>query len=175
MSRAACSSPTWRAHRRVSSSATSSSGSGRSGVMTPFLGHLHRSGTGAGGLTEAQARKKLGRRVSVLRQDFAGNDRAQTGREAKGFVKVMAGPRGRIVGASIVGPQAGEQIAFWALAISQGLSLSGRGPDRATLSDTGRSGKKGRHLSLCRSRKEPYGARRDRVSQALGVKRVGHG
>ena len=27
-------------------------------------------------------------------------------------------------GASIVGPQAGEQIAFWALAISQGLSLS---------------------------------------------------
>jgi pyruvate/2-oxoglutarate dehydrogenase complex dihydrolipoamide dehydrogenase (E3) component len=76
------------------------------------------------GLTEAQARKKLGRRVSVLRQDFAGNDRAQTGREAKGFVKVMAGPRGRIVGASIVGPQAGEQIAFWALAISQGLTLS---------------------------------------------------
>ena len=76
------------------------------------------------GLTEAQARAKLGRRVSVLRQDFAGNDRAQTGREARGFVKVMAGPRGRIVGASIVGPQAGEQIAFWALAISQGLSLS---------------------------------------------------
>ena len=36
----------------------------------------------------------------------------------------MAGPRGRILGASIVGAHAGEQIAFWALAISQGLKLS---------------------------------------------------
>ena len=35
------------------------------------------------GLTEAQARAKFGRRVSVLRQDFAGNDRARLGAKAR--------------------------------------------------------------------------------------------
>lgn len=76
------------------------------------------------GLTEAQARERFGKRVTVLRHDFAANDRAQASRETQGFVKIMAGRRGRILGVSIVGPQAGEQIALWSLAISQGLKLS---------------------------------------------------
>ncbi|MBK8770425.1 MAG: FAD-dependent oxidoreductase [Rhizobiales bacterium] len=76
------------------------------------------------GLTEAQARERHGRRVTVLRHEFAQNDRAQTSRHARGMVKIVTGRGGRILGASIVGQQAGEQIALWALAIAQGLGVS---------------------------------------------------
>lgn len=75
------------------------------------------------GLTEAQARQTFGARVRVLRADLAGNDRALAEGKASGFVKVMA-VAGRPVGATIVGPNAGELIAFWALAISQRTKLS---------------------------------------------------
>jgi pyruvate/2-oxoglutarate dehydrogenase complex dihydrolipoamide dehydrogenase (E3) component len=75
------------------------------------------------GLTEAEARAAHGDRLSVVRADFAHNDRAIAGGKAKGLVKVMV-VKGRPVGASIVGPQAGELIGFWALAISARLKLS---------------------------------------------------
>ena len=75
------------------------------------------------GLTEAQARQTYGARVVVLRASLAANDRAVTEGKATGFVKVMA-IAGRPVGATIVGPQAGELIAFWALAIAQRSKLS---------------------------------------------------
>ena len=61
------------------------------------------------GLTEAEARAEFGGRVRVLRADFAANDRARTDLKAKGLLKVMV-VRGRPVGASIAGPQAGELI-----------------------------------------------------------------
>jgi pyruvate/2-oxoglutarate dehydrogenase complex dihydrolipoamide dehydrogenase (E3) component len=76
------------------------------------------------GLTEADARKTLGDDVKVLRWHFAENDRAQAEGKTKGLIKVMVGKRGRILGASIVGPQAGELIAAWVLAVSQGLKIS---------------------------------------------------
>ncbi len=69
------------------------------------------------GLTEAEARAEFGGRVTVLRGDFSGNDRARTELKAKGLLKVMV-VRGRPIGASIAGPQAGELIGFWALAIA---------------------------------------------------------
>ena len=75
------------------------------------------------GLTEAQARQTYGARAVVLRSDFDENDRALAERKDKGFVKVIA-VSGRPVGATIVGPQAGELIAFWALAIAQRTKLS---------------------------------------------------
>lgn len=75
------------------------------------------------GLTEAEARKTHGDALTVVRADLAHNDRAIADHKARGFIKVMV-VRGRPVGASIVGPQAGELIGFWALAISSGLKMS---------------------------------------------------
>jgi pyruvate/2-oxoglutarate dehydrogenase complex dihydrolipoamide dehydrogenase (E3) component len=76
-----------------------------------------------GDLTEAQARHEYGGALTVLRQDFHHNDRAVTEGIAKGLLKVMV-VRGRPVGASIAGPQAGELIALWTLAISAKLKIS---------------------------------------------------
>lgn len=75
------------------------------------------------GLTEAAAREIYGARLRILRADLGDNDRAITESKALGFVKVMA-VAGRPVGATIVGAQAGELIAFWALAIAQRTRLS---------------------------------------------------
>jgi pyruvate/2-oxoglutarate dehydrogenase complex dihydrolipoamide dehydrogenase (E3) component len=74
------------------------------------------------GLTEAEARAAHAE-VEVVRADFEGNDRARALRETEGFCKVMVGRRGRILGATIVGPQAGELIGVWALAIASGLKI----------------------------------------------------
>ncbi|PWK55879.1 dihydrolipoyl dehydrogenase family protein [Roseicyclus mahoneyensis] len=75
------------------------------------------------GLTEAEARKKHGDRLFVARADFAHNDRAIATGQAQGFAKVMV-VKGRPVGATIVGPQAGELIQIWALAIANRLKMS---------------------------------------------------
>ena len=69
------------------------------------------------GLTETEARQRYGDRLTVLRVEFGGNDRALAELKAKGLVKVMV-VKGRPVGVSIAGPQAGELIGFWALAIT---------------------------------------------------------
>jgi len=75
------------------------------------------------GLTEAEARAAHGEALTVVRADFAHNDRAQAEGKATGLIKVML-VRGRPVGASIAGPQAGELIGLWALAISSRLKMS---------------------------------------------------
>jgi pyruvate/2-oxoglutarate dehydrogenase complex dihydrolipoamide dehydrogenase (E3) component len=75
------------------------------------------------GLTEAEARKQYGDRLFVARADFAHNDRAIATGQASGFAKVMV-VKGRPVGATIVGPQAGELIQIWALAIANRLKMS---------------------------------------------------
>jgi pyruvate/2-oxoglutarate dehydrogenase complex dihydrolipoamide dehydrogenase (E3) component len=74
------------------------------------------------GLTEAQARAR-GKRVRILRRGFHDNDRAQTERQTRGHIKVLADAKGRILGATIVGAQAGELITTWTLAVAQGLNL----------------------------------------------------
>ena len=74
------------------------------------------------GLTEAQAREKHGAALTVLRQDFHHNDRAVAEARANGLLKLMV-VNGRPVGASIVGPQAGELIGLWALAISAKVKI----------------------------------------------------
>ncbi|MGL6209637.1 MAG: dihydrolipoyl dehydrogenase family protein, partial [Paracoccaceae bacterium] len=75
------------------------------------------------GLTEAEARKTHGAALTVARADLHHNDRAQAEGKAAGFIKVMI-VKGRPVGVTIVGPQAGELIALWALALSSRLKMS---------------------------------------------------
>ncbi|MEQ6201800.1 FAD-dependent oxidoreductase [Sulfitobacter sp. HNIBRBA2951] len=75
------------------------------------------------GLTEAQAREQHGKRLEVVRFHYTHNDRAIAERKTKGFIKVMV-VRGRPVGASIVGYQAGELINLWALALANKMKMS---------------------------------------------------
>ncbi len=75
------------------------------------------------GLTEAEARKVHGDALSVLRAEFAHNDRAQAEGKPAGLVKLMV-VKGRPVGVSIVGTQAGELIGLWSLALSARIKLS---------------------------------------------------
>lgn len=75
------------------------------------------------GLTEAQARKAYGEGIDVLKAIFKDNDRARTERETEGLIKVVVGKRGKILGAGIAGPRAGELIQPWVLAMEQGLKI----------------------------------------------------
>lgn len=77
------------------------------------------------GLTQAQAEKQFGKtRIRVLRWDFKENDRAQTERATAGFIKAIVRENGAILGAGIVGAQAGELIQPWVLAMSAKLKIS---------------------------------------------------
>jgi pyruvate/2-oxoglutarate dehydrogenase complex dihydrolipoamide dehydrogenase (E3) component len=75
------------------------------------------------GLTKAEARKKHGASMEVARFDYHHNDRAIAERKTKGQIKVMV-VRGRPVGASIVGHQAGEHMNFWSLVLANNLKMS---------------------------------------------------
>ncbi len=76
------------------------------------------------GLSEAQAREKYGEKLTVARFEYAHNDRAIATRQTKGLIKVMV-VKGRPVGASIAGHQAGELIATWSLAIANNMKMAG--------------------------------------------------
>ena len=75
------------------------------------------------GLTEAEARARHGEAIRLARWSFHDNDRAQAEREAEGLIKVVADRRGRVLGAGIVGPSAGELLLTWSLAIAKKASL----------------------------------------------------
>jgi len=74
------------------------------------------------GLTEADARQRHGT-IRILRWPFYNNDRAQTERDTRGHMKVVTTGRGKILGATIVGAQAGDIISVWSLAIDRGLNI----------------------------------------------------
>jgi len=74
------------------------------------------------GLTEAAAREAHGAALEVVRFEYHHNDRAIAERETTGLIKVMV-VKGRPVGASIVGHQAGELISLWSLVIANGLKM----------------------------------------------------
>ncbi|WP_055087199.1 dihydrolipoyl dehydrogenase family protein [Jannaschia donghaensis] len=74
------------------------------------------------GLTEAQARAKHGSALEVLRFEYDENDRAIAEGKTDGLIKVMV-VKGRPIGASIVGSQAGELIGLWALVIANRLKI----------------------------------------------------
>ena len=75
------------------------------------------------GLTEVEARARGGK-LAIYRWPFHDNDRAAAEHSTDGMIKVVCDGRGRIVGAGIVGPNAGELIHVWSLALSQRLKIS---------------------------------------------------
>ncbi len=75
------------------------------------------------GLSEEQALKD-GEKIRVLRWPLAENDRAQAERKTAGMVKVVTAKNGRILGATIVAPNAGDLLQPWILAVSQKLKIS---------------------------------------------------
>jgi pyruvate/2-oxoglutarate dehydrogenase complex dihydrolipoamide dehydrogenase (E3) component len=75
------------------------------------------------GETEAEARSRH-MKINVLRWHLAENDRAQATRETEGQIKVITDMHSRILGCTIVAPNAGELILPWVLAKSRGLKLS---------------------------------------------------
>jgi pyruvate/2-oxoglutarate dehydrogenase complex dihydrolipoamide dehydrogenase (E3) component len=74
------------------------------------------------GLTEAEAREQ-GRNVHVYRHSFQQDDRALVDEEGRGLVKIIADGRGRVLGAHILGPRAGELIHEFVLAMRHGISV----------------------------------------------------
>ena len=74
------------------------------------------------GLTEDQARR-AGHAVRILRWPYHENDRARIERASDGHIKVVTNRRGRILGATIVGRDAGELISIFTLAITQRLNI----------------------------------------------------
>jgi pyruvate/2-oxoglutarate dehydrogenase complex dihydrolipoamide dehydrogenase (E3) component len=74
------------------------------------------------GITEDQARK-AGKPIRILRWPFHENDRARIERAAAGHIKIVATPRGRILGTTIVGRDAGDLISIFTLAIAQGINI----------------------------------------------------
>ncbi|MFT4788650.1 MAG: pyruvate/2-oxoglutarate dehydrogenase complex dihydrolipoamide dehydrogenase (E3) component [Paraglaciecola sp.] len=76
------------------------------------------------GLNETSAKQK-GIEVEVTRYDIGGLDRALTDDHARGFVKVLTQPgKDKILGATIVGANAGELLAEFVLAMKHGLGLN---------------------------------------------------
>jgi pyruvate/2-oxoglutarate dehydrogenase complex dihydrolipoamide dehydrogenase (E3) component len=74
------------------------------------------------GLSEAEARARNDK-FQVLRWPYHENDRAQAERTTEGHIKVITARNGRILGATIVGHNAGELIAAWSLAVGQRLNI----------------------------------------------------
>jgi len=74
------------------------------------------------GLGEKAARERHGR-IRILRWAFSENDRARIERAEDGFAKVITTKRGRILGATIVGANAGELILPWGLALRRRLRI----------------------------------------------------
>jgi len=68
----------------------------------PELAHI--------GLTEEEARERYGDRVQVYRWSYGDTDRGRTDRTEQGLAKYLVGPRGRLVGAHILGERAGDII-----------------------------------------------------------------
>jgi pyruvate/2-oxoglutarate dehydrogenase complex dihydrolipoamide dehydrogenase (E3) component len=75
------------------------------------------------GLTEAEARQAYGPALEVARFAYHHNDRAIATLQTKGLIKVMV-HKGRPVGVSIVGHQAGELVTLWSMAIANNLKMS---------------------------------------------------
>ncbi len=74
------------------------------------------------GLSESEA-FAMGPGVRALRWPFAENDRAQAERRTEGFIKVMVDRKGRILGVTIAGHNAGELLTPWTLAMAHGLKI----------------------------------------------------
>jgi pyruvate/2-oxoglutarate dehydrogenase complex dihydrolipoamide dehydrogenase (E3) component len=92
------------------------------GRPSPQLRAVHTDpGIAEVGLGEAGARRRLGNRFRIERIGFGENDLSRARHETHGLVKLIAAPGGRLLGAGVVGPGAGELAALFAVAIAAGL------------------------------------------------------
>lgn len=73
------------------------------------------------GLSEEEARAKAGS-IRVLRWPYAESGAAQAARESEGFVKLVTDAKGRLLGITVVGARASDQISAWSLALTKGMS-----------------------------------------------------
>lgn len=76
------------------------------------------------GMTEAEARAEWGDGAGVYRYAHDSLDRALCDGEPDGLTKLVLDPKGRVVGAHVAGPRAGETIHEAVLAVRQRLKLS---------------------------------------------------
>ena len=106
------------------------------------------------GLSEAEALKRS-KKINVYRWPFHENDRAQAERTAHGLVKVVCAANGKILGAGIVGPSAGELIQVWSLAIAQGLKIGAMTGWIAPYPTLGEASKRAAFTSLTASARHP--------------------
>lgn len=92
------------------------------------------------GLAEEQARE-MHKQIQILRWPYHENDRAQAERKTAGMVKMVTTKKGKILGVSIAGANAGEMINMWALAVSKSLTVkdvAGYIPPYPTMSEIGK-------------------------------------
>ncbi|HEV2767681.1 MAG TPA: FAD-dependent oxidoreductase [Acidimicrobiales bacterium] len=75
------------------------------------------------GLTAAEARERHGDDVEVHRLDLAHSDRARADGHSEGAV-IAVTTKGKLVGAHVLAPAAGELVHELALAVSKGMKLS---------------------------------------------------
>jgi pyruvate/2-oxoglutarate dehydrogenase complex dihydrolipoamide dehydrogenase (E3) component len=75
------------------------------------------------GQTERDARRDHPN-VQIITEQFSENDRAQTELRTDGFLKLVLGSGGEVLGVTIVAPRAGELISLWGLVIARRLPLS---------------------------------------------------
>lgn len=71
------------------------------------------------GLSEPRARERWGSRTVVARHDYRDVDRAVTAATPYGFAKLVGDPRGRLVGATVAAPAAGEVIGELAALVAR--------------------------------------------------------
>jgi len=76
------------------------------------------------GLSEAAAVERFGPDLRILRWPLHENDRGQAERQTHGLIKVLTRRNGRILGAAILAPSAGELIQPWVLALGSGLKIA---------------------------------------------------
>ncbi|KAK8880733.1 hypothetical protein M9Y10_003420 [Tritrichomonas musculus] len=75
------------------------------------------------GLMENQA-KKLGIKVKVGMFPYSANSRARCINETAGFVKWICNDKGKVLGMTIIGPNAGDAIMEGIIAIQNGLNIN---------------------------------------------------
>ena len=76
------------------------------------------------GLSAAEARERFGGQARVRTSDHRTLDRAVTAGRTGGFATLIGDPKGRLVGATVVGPRAGETIGEVVAWMASGAKLS---------------------------------------------------
>lgn len=93
------------------------------------------------GLGEVEA-KAQGIAHEMASWPLAENDRARTERATAGLVRLVIGRRGRVLGAAIAAPHAGELILPWVMAVRQGTKVGAMASLVAPYPTLGEAGKR---------------------------------